>query len=249
MFSLFGLHQLPAQALFRVTYLAEHQFQQAEGFNGPNTLVFTTKKSYFTHSQYPATSNSSLTGNVVRVQAGDPEQFPVYTSLPDSLVLGKVRGRPGNANTISILAEPLPAINWTVTDSQRLIGGYPCIRATTTFEGRSYEAWFTPVIAAPFGPYRLRGLPGLILEANSTDGQVSWTFSSLQELSSGSVVIEEPTYGERYEWEDFVQAVIDDKYRRESNSNLDYTITIRDPNPDFFIERGKFSIFERYLDQ
>lgn len=59
------------------------------------------------------------------------------------------------------------AINlpWTLNDEFKIISGYNCQKATVNFRGRTYEAWFTTEIPLPYGPWKLGGLPGLILEA------------------------------------------------------------------------------------
>src|SRR5690606_19858901 len=56
-------------------------------------------------------------------------------------------------------------INWNITQETKIIAGYKCIKATTNFRGRDWTAWFTPDIPVPVGPWKLRGLPGLIIEA------------------------------------------------------------------------------------
>ena len=62
-----------------------------------------------------------------------------------------------------LYTEPLPAIDWELTDGERTIVGYACRRARCTFRGRSYEAWYAPEIAVSCGPWKFGGLPGLIL--------------------------------------------------------------------------------------
>ena len=54
-------------------------------------------------------------------------------------------------------------MNWTLQPEKKEILSYSCQRATTSFRGREYEAWFTNDIPLPNGPWKFGGLPGLIL--------------------------------------------------------------------------------------
>lgn len=56
-------------------------------------------------------------------------------------------------------------IKWSIIDKQKNIMGYECQKAIGTFRGREYTVWFTKQIPVPYGPWKLYGLPGLILEA------------------------------------------------------------------------------------
>ena len=66
--------------------------------------------------------------------------------------------------------EPIPDFNWQVTNEKKKILRYSCQKATCSFRGRDYEAWFTPEIPMSYGPWKFRGLPGLILEVKDTKG-------------------------------------------------------------------------------
>lgn len=55
--------------------------------------------------------------------------------------------------------------NWQFADSTRVIQGYECHLAYADFRGRRWHAWYAPDIATAEGPWKLIGLPGLILEA------------------------------------------------------------------------------------
>lgn len=57
---------------------------------------------------------------------------------------------------------------WEITDESKDIIGYQCFKATTDFRGRRWTAWFTPEIPIQDGPWKLCGLPGLILEAEDS---------------------------------------------------------------------------------
>lgn len=59
---------------------------------------------------------------------------------------------------------------WEIGDSIKTVLGYECVKATTNYRGRTWIAWFTPEIPIQDGPWKLCGLPGLILEAHDANG-------------------------------------------------------------------------------
>ena len=61
--------------------------------------------------------------------------------------------------------EPIPQMEWNLTDDTLTISGYLCHRAEMTFRGVRWEAWYTEEIPSSTGPWRLRGLPGIIVKA------------------------------------------------------------------------------------
>lgn len=73
-----------------------------------------------------------------------------------------------------------PKINWKIENETKKIGSFTCKKATGFFRGRNYTAWFTPEIALPFGPWKLNGLPGLVLEAYDANKFVYWYFKSVE---------------------------------------------------------------------
>ena len=80
-----------------------------------------------------------------------------------------------------IVEEPLENIEWTlVEDSVKNVLGYDCIMATADYHGRKWTAWFTPEIPLQAGPWKLAGLPGLILEADADNGVYSFVATGIQ---------------------------------------------------------------------
>jgi hypothetical protein len=53
------------------------------------------------------------------------------------------------------------------------------MKATTSFAGRNYEAWFTPEIPISDGPYKFYGLPGLIFKICDKKNQHVFTLKKL----------------------------------------------------------------------
>ncbi len=59
--------------------------------------------------------------------------------------------------------------NWEIHNETKKIGQFTTSKATIKFRGRDYTAWFTEEIPVPYGPWKFRGLPGLILEVYDTE--------------------------------------------------------------------------------
>jgi GLPGLI family protein len=69
-------------------------------------------------------------------------------------------------------------IIWKVDKTiTKKIDKYNCYSATTTFRGRSYLAFFTPEIPISFGPYKFHNLPGLILQLENKENDISHTWN------------------------------------------------------------------------
>lgn len=73
--------------------------------------------------------------------------------------------------------------SWEISDSTKNILGYECVRATTAYHGRQWTVWFSPEIPVPTGPWKLGGLPGLILEASTDDGKYSFTATGIRQTA------------------------------------------------------------------
>lgn len=78
-------------------------------------------------------------------------------------------------STLYAKAEPLTKIEWTIQPQKKQILSQKCQMATTTFRGRRYTAWFAPDIPISAGPWKLNGLPGIILAANDDKNEISFT--------------------------------------------------------------------------
>lgn len=105
--------------------------------------------------------------------------------------------------------EPSDEMQWTLLpDSTNLILGYDCNLAESYYHGRHWKAWFAPEIPLCFGPWKLHGLPGLILKAEA-DGGFSFHATGLQHSDR----IMSPMYSaEEYKKTDRRKAQADNEY-------------------------------------
>ena len=93
-----------------------------------------------------------------------------------------------------LLKEPLNLFEWKPSKETKTILGYTCHKATCSFRGREYVAWFTREIPFKAAPWKFHGLPGVILEVYSTDEYCSWVVESI-EIRPFKTEIELPFYG------------------------------------------------------
>lgn len=158
----------------------------------PYTLLSsqTQSKFYNTHNEFMDSLESTPSGRKISHQiwndavqkyteTGDKSLIPyrrddmyIFKSTTDSSVT--VYDRAGLME-MGYYVEPLAEMKWEIADSAKTVLGYECVMATTDYHGRHWTAWFTPDIPLQEGPWKLCGLPGLILEASEADGQHSFT--------------------------------------------------------------------------
>ncbi|MFT4031474.1 MAG: GLPGLI family protein [Siphonobacter sp.] len=88
-----------------------------------------------------------------------------------------------------ISEESSPVFTWKILPIQKELAGYSCQKATTSFAGRNYEAWFTTDLAIADGPYKFTGLPGLIISIADTQNYFSFELVELKKQNGvGSLV-------------------------------------------------------------
>ena len=110
-----------------------------------------------------------------------------------------------------ILYESLEKPNWIITDETDIILGFPCIKATTNFRGREWIAFFTPDIPIQEGPWKLYGLPGLILKAYDSKRHYFYEAKDINSKSPG--LVEYVNYRDRLVLKDRIKSL---KLRNEA---------------------------------
>ena len=78
---------------------------------------------------------------------------------------------------------------WEISDESKEIIGYQCFKAIADYRGRKWTAWFAPEIPIQEGPWKLGGLPGLILEAYDTGRDYVFECVGLMQTGLGEVGI------------------------------------------------------------
>ena len=89
---------------------------------------------------------------------------------------------------------------WTMCDSTREVLGYACQQATADFRGRHWTAWFATDIPVSDGPWKLGGLPGLILEAYDEGQQHVFTAVGLERVKDEPIIFNR-SFGDNQKFE------------------------------------------------
>ena len=91
--------------------------------------------------------------------------------------------------------EAIPQIDWKITMDTVNLSGVKCQKATAFFRGRNWIAWFAPDMPFQSGPWKLHGLPGLILEAYDSKKEVQFLFGGFEVVEKKPNASKEPYIG------------------------------------------------------
>jgi len=78
---------------------------------------------------------------------------------------------------------------WTITGEEKVILGYPSIRAIANYRGREWIAYFTPEIPISRGPWLLWGLPGLIVKAYDSENLFRFELVGFEQVANVPIVL------------------------------------------------------------
>jgi GLPGLI family protein len=70
---------------------------------------------------------------------------------------------------------------WQLSNETQKINSYKCQKATTYFQGRTYEAWYSTEIPISDGPYKFWGLPGLIISIQDSNNEFNFKLVTFKE--------------------------------------------------------------------
>lgn len=71
-------------------------------------------------------------------------------------------------------------LEWEICNSTITVLDYECNLATADYHGRKWHVWFAPDVPVQDGPWQLCGLPGLIMKAETDDGEYGFVITGLQ---------------------------------------------------------------------
>ncbi|MDR1371054.1 MAG: GLPGLI family protein [Dysgonamonadaceae bacterium] len=143
---------------------------------------------FFNYSQF-------INDSIVRGQIMDGLSLQEILNLATGRKIGKItyeffRGYPEKKSTyigdITIdyfsYEEEVDVPEWKLLPDTMTVLGYLCKKATCTFHCRDYIAWYTPEVAVSEGPWKLTGLPGLVLKSYDEKRQILFNAVAIEKV-------------------------------------------------------------------
>lgn len=90
--------------------------------------------------------------------------------------------------------EEIPDFGWELTDSVKTILGYECKGARCSFRGRDWTVYYAEDIPVMEGPWKLCGLPGLIMEAQADGDEYSFVCIGIRNNSPRPITLYDVPY-------------------------------------------------------
>lgn len=162
--------------VFSVSFSQTHRFiyQVEWKLNGKNekmNMVLDIDKEYVKFYDYKFLEMDSISK-----KTGENWQTNTMT---DQLVLRKVNSNENKTfhdnNFDYFVINSTDKINWKIESETKKIQGYKLQKASANFGGRNWTAWFSEDIPFQEGPYKFRGLPGLIFEISDENRDFTYT--------------------------------------------------------------------------
>jgi len=137
-------------------------------------------------------------------KVGDKLGKVIYKSYNEKILVF----RDGFSRKPFIVKDTLPDINWAILDSTKKIKDLLCQKAEGDFRGRHYTAWFTNKILIQDGPWKLCGLPGLILEAYDEKKQFIFETQSIEFPKEITEALKPPFGGEEIDFTNYHKGLL-----------------------------------------
>jgi GLPGLI family protein len=113
------------------------------------------------------------------------ERYEIYNNYPvgEQTVIENI----GLTQIIIYKDNSIP--KWSFTSDTSTILNYFCHKAVCRYHGRNWEAWFTLDIPLDAGPWKLRGLPGLILKASDSRQHYVFECIGIEKLKNPAPIL------------------------------------------------------------
>lgn len=175
---------------------------------------------FFSHLKYQTDSlvmAQRARGENVNVSSSSRVSWQLYKNLPvkgSSVYLDRI------ANDNFRVEEKADVPEWKIVpDSVKTLLGYRCRMAVAKYKGRLWKAWYAEEVPIDNGPWKLQGLPGLILQAY--DDNREFRFTAVGMANVGGL---RPIYYKGNNYQPIDRKGLNKIYKRYYSDTVGYTL-------------------------
>jgi len=117
-----------------------------------------------------------------------------------------------------LIQDQIEPLVWKLTNEQKVILNYPCVKAILQDTSQTVEAWFTAQIPVSSGPDSYGQLPGMILELSVNDGERLVVAKSVDFETPDPEKLKAPKKGKKVTKEEYEKIV--DKRTKEMEEEM-----------------------------
>lgn len=162
-------------------------------------LEFDEDETLFSYNRTEPTQNPKDNGITnsdnkvnVSISTADEQGFATYRNFSKKEIVNR-SPKIGKLFDAFTYDDEWISFNWKITDQFKKIGKFNAQKAIGKFRGRVYIAWFTEEIPLPYGPWKLFGLPGLIIEAEDQEQMFKAKLLSIKYPCECNIAVEKPS--------------------------------------------------------
>lgn len=186
-FSSFGqTHNFDKQLIYQMTYqkdtadIQSIKIELMELIMGESINIFQSVKigkrdSINSYGKRADKDFQPTAGQVIDLRT--PVKYSIYKLKNNSIFFKENLTYFPDSEENTMYYEEKPELDWELSEDTLTVSGFSCQKALLRYQNRLWTAWFTQEIPMEEGPYKFRGLPGLIIKMNDSSG--TWAFELL----------------------------------------------------------------------
>ena len=161
------------------TFFANGAKKEAKLIFNSSESIFTLKNDLVNKKKVEVTGNEdkSQINTSINLWKDIPDDLGLLTNIKDNCII-EHKFFPIDFAAIKFdtlfVKDTARIISWELLNETKNINSFNCQKARGNFRGRTYTVWFTNDIPVSLGPWKLNGLPGLILEATDSLNQFQY---------------------------------------------------------------------------
>lgn len=176
----FGMGQI-----YRAYYNLDYQPNKTDTTRLKKLQILVFNKDISTFQDYDYMRSDSLFTKNMKLwgETLSPQSMEKTMYEPHTIIINKISTKTITNKTLILnsyeYSEKI-SFDWKLENITEKIGDFTCQKATTSFGGRDWIAWFSTEYPFFFGPHKFYGLPGIIVKLHDAEKNFVWEMKGIE---------------------------------------------------------------------